>query len=84
MASKCLSLSSICLHRQLQEARQRLAIAQRNPQLLASQLDKNEQTNMAATASSVTGTESESETDSVSTAEDLSWQEDPEFQAKVR
>lgn len=28
--------------------------------------------------------ETESEAESVTTAEDLSWQEDPEFQAKVR
>ena len=57
---------------------------QRNTQLLQTNADKNEQVNFDASASSVTETESESETESVSTAEDLSWQEDPEFQAKVR
>ena len=67
-------------YRQLQEARQRLAFIQQNTQLLTPSTDKNEQ----AIVSSARETESESESESVSTAEDLSWQEDPEFQAKVR
>ena len=72
----------MCPLRQLQEARERLAHVQRNAQLLSPHVDKNEQASEQATTPSVT--ESESESESVSTAEDLSWQEDPEFQAKVR
>ena len=71
--------------RQLHEARQRLAFTQQVRQLLQPQANKTEhQASIEASASSAKETESDSESESVSTAEDLSWQEDPEFQAKVR
>ncbi|XP_065059055.1 pericentriolar material 1 protein-like [Rhopilema esculentum] len=72
--------------RHLQEARQRLALVQKTTQATSSQIDEERQ-NIDLTetnTASVTATESESESESTTTAEDLSWQEDPEFQAKVR
>ncbi len=72
-----------CFHtRQLQEARQRLASVQRTFQSGSEQNAANAQE--ADSNDVTTNSECESESDSISTAEDLSWQDDPEFQAKVR
>ena len=59
---------------------------QKTTQATSSQIDEERQNiDLAETnTASVTATESESESESTTTAEDLSWQEDPEFQAKVR
>eukprot|EP00794_Sanderia_malayensis_P007218 gene7218-8026_t len=72
--------------RQLQEAKQRLAAVQRTFQMPADQdrlstiSDNTSQTKSEATSAS----ESENESENASVSEDLIWQDDPEFEAKVR
>ena len=51
---------------------------------MPSQFETTQPPTISVQQESTASAESESESESVSTAEDLSWQEDPEFQAKVR